>query len=185
MKKIFLILIAVLLISGCVQQEAKITEIKIPGHGNTIYTFNNDIRDALKLEVDNPEKIREMFYSGKMDIVFDGSDNSKNAYFTVILIDLINRGDGKIPTFLAFEGKWIDFDTYYFIGDAWHNKTDDVIQKPNFTEPVLWLSIGNETSIETDDNIIYMKGKELFGLRLAGDRLTLAVFGINRIEDIK
>ncbi|HLD49087.1 MAG TPA: hypothetical protein VJB11_01885 [archaeon] len=179
MKKIFLILIAIFLISGCTQQQA-IKEISIPGHGNTIYTFNNDIRDTLKMNVSEPEKIRSMFYSGKMSVVFDGSNNQENAYYKAILVDM-----GKIPTYLAFEGRLIKFQYYYFIGDEWHNETDEIIQKPNFTEPVLWLGVSNETEIEIKDNIVYLKGRDLSGLRIAGDRLALAVFGINKIEDIE
>lgn len=183
-KKILLIVIlaSLVLVSGCAEQPQEIKEITIPGHGNQVYTFENDIREALKVPVNSETGVGIlMSMYDHYTIVFDGSDMQDNAYFRVVLINL-----GKIPIFYAYEGKAISFEYFYYIGDQWYNETDGEIKKPDFSRrPTIWLkgpSTGaNETSLTLENNILYLQGTSYKNLTLAGDKLTLIVFGIKSV----
>lgn len=179
MKKILIGLVVLVFIAGCTEQQP-ITEISIPGHGNQIYTFTNDIREALRVKTNDPEGIKSTGKTlTKINIVFDGSNTQDNAYFRVVLINI----GAKLPTYYAYEGRLVTFDSYYFIGDKWYNATSEEITKPNFTETVLWLSgpsTANETSLTLKGNIIYLRGDSYKGLTLAGDKLVLLFFQIDK-----
>jgi hypothetical protein len=172
--------ICVIIVAGCVQEEVALKEISIPGH-NDIYTFSNDIRDALKVESNNPAAIKSQFYEGEMSVVFDGSSPQDNAYFTVVMTNIM----AKVPTYLAYEGVLIKFQPYYFIGETWYNRNGDEIEKPKLAN-VLWLkgpSTGaEETSVNIINNTIILQGTSYQNLTLAGDRLVLEVMGINYLS---
>jgi len=179
-KKMLLILILVsfVLISGCTERQP-VTEIVIPGHGDQVYTFAHDIYDSAKVPVNDPQGIGLLFaINNRYTIVFDGSDSQDNAYFRVVLINL-----GKLPIYYAYEGRMVTFDYLYYIDDQWYNETDGEIGTPVFENPVLWLigpSTGaEETSLTLEDNIIYLQGTSYDNLTMAGDKLTLLVFGFD------
>jgi hypothetical protein len=181
MKKIIL-LITLIAIAGCTQKYQPVTEISIPGHGNEIYTFNNDIREALRVHSNDPDEIKQIASQmDRMALVFDGSDQQDNAYFNVVVTDL----SAKIPVFYSYEGRLFYFVPYYYLGDQWYNRTNDPIPKPDFDIPVLWLrgpSTGaNDTSVNLVNNTVYISGTSYKNLTLAGDKFTLLVFGIDKI----
>lgn len=181
MNKIFLVLLIVIAVAGCTQQKP-VTELSIPGHGSQIYTFSNDIREALLVKTNDPDGIKTI--SRNYDnyiIVYNGSDLQDVGYFRVVAINL-----GKIPIFYSYEGRLINFDYYYFAGGKWYNSTNEELDElPQFKYPVIWLlgpSTGtNETSLTLVNNTIYLAGKDYRGLTLAGDKLVLLFFGVEKI----
>ncbi|MEM7819430.1 MAG: hypothetical protein QXD48_01215 [Candidatus Aenigmatarchaeota archaeon] len=182
-KKYILLIVILILVSGCIQQK-EIKEIMIPGHGNQVYTFENDIREALKVKTNNESGIKEIFLrNDHFNIVFDGSNQQDNAYFRVVLINM-----AKIPIYFAYDGRIITFDYYYYIGEQWFNSTDGKITKPELKYPSIWFlgpnTGANETSVNLIDNVIYLQGTSYKNLTLAGDKLTLIVFGIEKIDNL-
>ncbi len=181
MKKILLML--VIMIAGCTTTpgQAPITEISIPGHANQIYTFANDIRESLEVSTNDPEGIKAIGNNfTKMNIVFDGSNDVDNGYFRVTLVNFL----AKIPIYYSYEGRLVKFDSFYFIDDVWYNSSAEVINEPVFEDPVLWLvgpSNAEDTSVNLVDNTIYLSGTSYKNLTLAGDKLTLILFGIDKI----
>ncbi len=183
MKKVplILILLTVVAISGCTE-ERPIMEVQIPGHGNEIYAFSNDIRESLLVKTNEPEGIKAIGKSfTKMNIVFDGSNTQDNAYFSAILISILS----KLPLYYSYETRLVYFDSYYFIGDTWYNSTSEEIERPDFQDPVLWLSGpstgANETSLILENNTIHLNGNSYNGLTLAGDKLVLLFFGVDNV----
>ena len=179
---VIFLLLAIVLIAGCTSREKPITELQINGHGNEVYTFYNDIRQALLVKTNDPQGVKAIGDSfTKMNIVFDGSNVQDNAYFRAILISIL----AKVPIYYSYEGRLVHFDTYYFIGDKWYNSTSEEITKPAFQYPVLWLSGpstgANETSVVLANNTIYLNGDSYNGLTMAGDKLVLLFFGINKV----
>lgn len=174
MRLLIVVLLSVILASACVQQP-EIKEIKIAGHGNQVYTFANDIRKAAKVYANDPEAIRNIFLQNdRLALVFDGSNQQDNAYFTVVVTNL-----GKIQTYLAYEGKIFSFEPLYFIDDRWYDSTSTEIQKPELSN-ALWLkgpSTGaDETSVTVVNGTVYLQGTSYQNLTLAGDKLVLIVF---------
>ncbi|MBI2580121.1 MAG: hypothetical protein HYW27_04435 [Candidatus Aenigmarchaeota archaeon] len=180
MKISYILVIAVILIAGCVQEEAPVNEVSIPGHAE-VYTFSNDIRDAIKVNATEPAEMRKMFYKGQMNVVFDGSSQQDNAYFTVVMSNIM----AKVPTYLAYEGVFIKFQPYYFIGDTWYDKNGNEIEKPDFGGPVLWLkgpaTGAEETSVKLENATIILQGTSYKELTLAADKLALVAMKVDRI----
>ena len=183
MKKfIVAILFAVVLVAGCTQQKP-VTELTIPGHGSEVYTFSNDIREALKVKTNDPQGVKDVGANLQhINIVFNGTNKHDNGYFSAVLISIIN----KVSLYYAYEGKVIYFDSYYFLDDKWYNSTNEIIEKPNLSDTILWLkgpSTGaNETSLVLVNNTVYLSGTDYKGLTLAGDKLVLLLFGIEKID---
>ncbi|MCX6819057.1 MAG: hypothetical protein NT129_03605 [Candidatus Aenigmarchaeota archaeon] len=186
MKKIMIIFIAVILLSGCIEQEQEkeIKSITIPGHGQQVYEFSYDIKKSLAVYSNDPASIKGLVWnSSKINIVFNGSNEDDNAYFRVVLINTIN----KLQAFFAYEGKLIDYDTFYFVDWQWYNKSIDKINKTEFSDTVIWLVGPNtgakETAVNIEGNIIYIQGTSYENLVLAGDKFALIVMGIERIKE--
>jgi hypothetical protein len=190
MKKILIIIFVVsafVIVSGCTGQNAPITEITIPGHGQQIYQFSYDIRESQAITSDDPLLISlAAANADNINIVFDASSSKDNSYFQVIIINIIQ----KITTYYSYEGKvFVDFPVYYYIDvngtRTWYNKTNEEIQKPDLNETTLWLlgpSTGaSETSVTLDGNIIYIQGTSYKNLTLAGDKFALIVMGIKEV----
>ncbi|MBI4896480.1 MAG: hypothetical protein HY832_02930 [Candidatus Aenigmarchaeota archaeon] len=174
---VILLIVALVLVAGCIQDEP-IKELRIPGHAE-IYTFETDIREAVKVYSNDPVLIRQKFFSAdNVTLLFDGSSGEDNAYFVVTLVNL-----GKIKTYFANEGRFIQFTSYYLDRGQWFDSQNKPLASaPNGTL-MLWLkgphTGANETSVTIENNTITLQGASLNDLRLAGDRLTLIVFGIN------
>ncbi|MBI2578654.1 MAG: hypothetical protein HYW26_03010 [Candidatus Aenigmarchaeota archaeon] len=173
-------LFSVLLVSGCVQQQREIKEITIPGHPQ-IYSFSNDLREVLKVPVSGKADMQILFLqSSSIDIVFNGTSTQDNAYFRVVLIDMIT----KMQAYASNEGKQLTFRSYYFVDSKWYNSTNGEIEKPGLGTAI-WLkgpeTGAEETSVRADESIITVQGTSYKNLTLAGDRLVLVVFGIDRI----
>ncbi len=181
MKTIFALLL-VLLVAGCTQTaQQPITEITIAGHGNQIYTFTHDIRDSIRVQSNDPEGIKAIGDSFRnMTIVFDGSSEEDNGYARVVLVNFL----AKVPVYYSYEGRLVKFNSFYYIGDTWYNSTNEEIEQPVFNGPVLWLvgpSTATETSVNLVNNTIYLSGTSYKNMTMAGDKLTLILFGINEI----
>ncbi len=180
--KLYLLLIGIAIIAaGCVQQEdTSIREVAIQGHAE-IYTFSNDIKDAIKVNTTEPEEIRKQFYRDRMNVIFDGSSQQDNAYFTVLMSNIM----AKVPVYLAYEGVLIEFQPYYFIDSTWYDKKGNEIEKPVFEGPVLWLkgpSTGaEETSVKLENSTITLQGTDYKELTLAGDKLALVLMKIDAV----
>ena len=181
MKFSFILMVSIILVAGCVQQEeVSIKEVSIPGH-NDIYTFTNDLRESLQVAADDPQEIRQKFFSGSMNLVFDGSSQQDNAYFTVIMTNIM----AKIPIYLAYEGVLMEFQPYYFVENVWYDRSGNEIEKPALTGPTLWLrgpATGAENvSLSVTDNNITLQGTSYKELTLAADKLVLIVMDISSI----
>jgi len=181
--KIAYILLPILIVlaAGCVQQEdTQIREISIQGHAES-YTFSNDLRDVLEVPINDPAGIREQFFSSNVNFVFDGSSRQDNAYFTVTMTNIM----AKVPPYMAYEGRIIEFTPYYFVGDIWYDRKGEEIEKPELQGPVLRLkgpSTGAEdTSVRIENATITVQGTDYINIVLAGDRLVLAVMNIDAI----
>ena len=179
-KLIILVVFAVVLVAGCAQ-ELPVTEVVIPGHGSQVYTFSNDIRQSLLVNTNDPEGIKAI---GRqltiMNVVFDGSNQQDNAYFQVVLTNIV----AKLPIYYSYEGRLIRFNSFYFLDGQWYNSTNEEIERPEFNGPVLWLvgsSTANDTSLTLTNNTIYFSGDSYKGLTLAGDKLVLLFFGIDSV----
>ena len=180
MQKIFLAIIAVVLVAGCAEQQP-VTEISIPGHGNQIYAFHNDIRESLKVPVNDPEGIKALASYNGLNLVFDGSSGQDNSYFTIVTTELTQ----KLPVYFSYEGRLFGFRPYYYIGPQWYDADGIEIGEPSFSGPVLWLlgpSTGaNETSLTLVNNTVYLQGTSYKNLTLAGVKFTLLLFNIDKI----
>lgn len=173
-------LVSVLVVSGCTEQQP-ITEVSIPGHGNQIYAFHNDIRESLTVPVNNPAGIKALINSSNgMNLVFDGSSPQDNAYFTVVTTEVTE----KISTYYSYEGKLFGFAPYYYMGEQWYDSGGVEINGPP-SGPVLWLlgpSTGaNGTSLRLENSTVYLSGDSYKGLTLASDKLALLVFNIDKV----
>ncbi|HLD85768.1 MAG TPA: hypothetical protein VI968_04385 [archaeon] len=180
MKYIVFALAVLVIVAGCVQEKAPIKEISIPGQAK-IYQFTNDLRSAVLVKSNDETGIKNIFYAAKnINIVFDGSSETDNAYFSAVLIDF----GAKVPLYLSYDGVQIKFTPFYTLSDDWYNATDDKIPEPTFIEPVLVIkgpSTGaEETSVNLYNNTIVLQGTSYKNLTLAGDKLTLIVFGIDK-----
>lgn|SRR3989338_1854212 len=176
-----LAILAIILVAGCAEQKQPQNEIYIQGHGDQIYTFANDINEALKVSTNDPEGIKSIGRSfSKMNIVFNGSDQQDNAYFRVVLVNI----GAKVPSYFSYEGRLVYFDTFYFLDEGWFNSANEQIPQPLFADPVLWLrgpaTGANETSLMLENNTIYLNGDSYKGLTLAGDKFVLLLFGIDK-----
>lgn len=183
-----IILIAILsiaFVAACLEeQKDPILYIQVSGHG--AYEFTNNVRESIEVPVNDPQTVKALIdNSKKIVIVFDGSDEEDNARFQVSILNTIF----KLQDYYAHEGKLLDdFDSYYYIGDRWYNKTNDFVDELHLeSDTVLWFKGPNtgaeETSVKIDRNVIFIEGKTGKGIELAADRFILAVFGVNRIEE--
>jgi len=182
--KIFpvLILILVMIISGCVEESKEIKELKIPGHGNHIYQFSNDIREVLNVPVNDPIAIKKLVWqSDRLNIIFNGSSKQDNAYFQVVVINIVS----KLQTFFAYEGKLLQFPVFYYENGRWFNSTEDEIILPDLEGANLWLmgpdTGARDTSLFSMGDIIYLQGTDYKNLTLAGDKFALLIMGIDKI----
>lgn len=187
--KYAILVIALVFIAGCVQQqEQPITEISVPGHGQ-VYTFANDIRQSIKVRAESAQEIRDLFRSERhWNIVFNGSDEKDNGAFRVALIDITS----KVPFYFAYEGKTTTIDTYYFLsenGTQWYNATAAPIAEPQLPGLTLWLkgpaTGAAGTSVTLQNKTVLLQGTSQKNLSLAADRLVLIVFGIDSLDDVR
>lgn len=185
MKLLAILLIGVVLISGCTGSSYQpVTEITIEGHGNQVYTFSNDIRQSLRVPVNDPDGIKEIGRDYDiMAMVFNSSSPQDNAYFTVVTTNMMN----KIPNYDAYEGRVFQLIPFYFDEKGqWYNRTGGNITKPDFRVPAIWLvgpnTGANETSLRLTNNTIYVSGTDYKNLTMAADKLTLLFFNIDKID---
>ncbi len=183
-------LLLAVLVAGCAQppQYEPITEISIPGH-QQIYAFNNDIRQSILVKAESEQEIRGLFESSRhINVVFNGTDEMDNGMFRIALIDI----SAKIPFYFAAQGKETAMDIYYFLtdnGTQWYDYKEDPINEPALSGLTLWLkgpaTGATETSVTLQGNTVVLQGTDLRNVSLAADKLTLIVFGINNLTDIK
>ena len=172
-------MILLLALAGCVQKP--VTEITLPGHGQQIYAFANDIREALKVPTNDPAGIKALFdSSSKVAIVFNGSSPEDNRYFQVVVVNTVT----KLQAYYSYEGKLMRFDVYYYDNEGWHNSTGGAVLQP-LNGAAIWLLGPNTgaaaTSVALERSVVYVQGTGYKELTLAADRLSLAFMGIERI----
>jgi hypothetical protein len=187
MKTAVILLVLIALGMGCVQQtpqnSTEITEITLPGHPT--YVFSNDVRTALKyntsFEDDIGHAIRQ---SGHLNIIFNGSSTEDDAYFSVVLYNVIE----KIQTFFVYEGGLMKVDTYYSINNTWYSAGNDTIPYANITalaSPIIEIRGPHtgalENSITFNGRRILIQGQSYGNLTLAGDKLALIVMGVKQV----
>lgn len=185
-KIIFPIIVTILIvvaISGCTQPQNSndATELQLPGQP-VVYSFSNPVKQALAYSISDSGLIRYSVLSSKdIDIVFDGSSKEDNAYFQTTLFNIVQ----KIQTYSVYNGRIINFNTYYFIGDTWFYSTDNEINKTKSENVVVWIKGPNtgagENSVSIANNTVYVQGTNYKNLTLAADRLVLAVLGVEKI----
>ena len=178
--------IAILLLvlsSGCVheEEETEIKEISIPGHYHS-YIFSYDIRESLNVTSSDPDAIMNLVGSADvLDIVFDGSSEEDNSYFSIALFNIAS----KLNNYFIYEGKIWKSQIFYYIGDHWYNSSTEEIEKPELG-PAIWFLGPNtnatETSVKLVDNIIYIQGTSGKDIELAADKFSLNVMGIRKVD---
>ena len=182
-KSLLILLVFTLIISGCVEENKEIKELRIAGHGNHIYAFSYDIRESLKIPVNDPIAIKILVWqSDRLNIIFNGSSQQDNAYFQVLAINIVS----KLQTFFAYEGKLLRFPVFYYENGKWFNSTEEIII-PDLKGANLWLLGPNtgasDTSLFSVNNIIYLQGTSSKNLTLAGDKFALVIMGIENVEE--
>jgi len=179
---LILFFIALIFISGCVEEEREIKELVIPGH-HTTYQFSHDIRESIEIPTNNFTGIRtSVFETEILNIVFDGSSAEDNGIFGVVLFNVAS----KLNVYFAYEGKIWRYNPFYYIGDQWYNGTEE-IDKP-VLGITLWLlgpnTGANETSVNLIDDVIYLQGTSSENMELAGDKFALIVMGVREVEQV-
>jgi hypothetical protein len=183
-------ILAIILITGCTQTSAEqpITNLTFPGH-SIMYTFNNDIRESILLDVPQYSGIRSLFYrESTINIVFNGTNEQDNGMFQVPLIDFT----AKVPFYLAAEGKNETLRLFYYVDEGnvtqWYDFENNQIDKPDFDGTVIWLrgpmDGANSTSIRLENNTIFVQAQNNRNMSVAFDKLTLIVMGIDNIEQV-
>ena len=179
-KELIIAVFAAALVAGCTSQQP-VTELMIPGHGSELYSFANDIHEALAVKSNDQQGIHQIGNDFiVMNIVFNGANSTDNAYFRVVIIDLIP----KVIKYYSYDGKYVVFNKFYYIDDKWYNETGGEMPKPQFAAPTLWLvgpSEASGTYVNLQSNTIYLSGTSYNNLTLAGDKLALIFFGIDQI----
>ncbi|MBI3190687.1 hypothetical protein HYZ41_03205 [archaeon] len=186
-KIIFLIVIMlVVAISGCTQQNPNnnnddATELQLPDQP-IVYTFSNPVKQALLYPISDSGQIRYAILSSKnIDMVFDGSSSEDNAYFQTTLFNIVQ----KTQTYSVYNGRIVNFNTYYFIGDKWYNSTTDRINRTESQNVIIWIKGPNtnakENSVSLSNNTVYVQGMNYKNLTLAADRLVLTIIGVEKL----
>ena len=110
-----------------------------------------------------------------------------NGMFRLALIDI----SAKVPFYLAYEGKSMVIDIYYFTdfgGVQWFNANNEEIEKPALGGFTLWLkgpaTGATETSVTLEDKTVLLQGTSQKNLSLAADKLSLIVMGVNDIGNL-
>ncbi|MBI4895461.1 MAG: hypothetical protein HY831_03125 [Candidatus Aenigmarchaeota archaeon] len=178
---IFIILIiSVVVISGCINQEEPKKEAYNFTKDGVEYTFNNNIYDSLNISIQDEKYVKASIDSAQSVIVlFNGSSLEDNSYFSVVSYNIVE----KIKNYFVYsKGQIVDF------------KAIDIEQ--NHTIPggstVIFLRgpstgahgtsvyydgncIVNNVSIAPFNNCIVVQGTDYKNFSLAADRLILSV----------
>ncbi len=174
------LLILLVLVSACTQTEIK--ELFVTSH-NTVYTFSYDVREALKVPVENSDQIIRTFAeNSEITLVFNGTSGSDNAIFAVTSFNIVSN----VGQYFKNEGIPVYFDVKYFVNDTWYNKTGP--HDPDLSGTVIWLkgpaTGAQRTAVYMNNGHIFVEGTDSKNVILAGDRLFLLLIGINKFEDI-
>lgn len=154
--------------SGCSAQKKELKYMKI---GDEEYFFNSNLYDSIKYPISDASGIKSAFdNSDVMCIVFDETSEQDNAYFAVVSYNIVF----KITRHYTLLGKEFGFSVCngYNLSDI---RTPFVTLKGPETG-------ASENSITLNGNEIIVQGLNSTKLQEAGDRLVLAVFGIETLE---
>src|SRR3989344_8904860 len=180
--KIFIVLIPVLLVAGCIQEP--LHNITISEH-NVDYIFTSNNRKAIQVPANNPEEIRDlMIQNYRINLVFDGSDAQDNGLISVALFDITS----KLTTYFISENISKEFAIYYYIDDQWYDIKKNQTEKPDFNkedEVTLWMlgprTGAAKTSVNLEGRIITVQGTSRENIAKAADKLVLIVMGIEKV----
>ena len=180
--KIFIVLIPVLLVAGCIQEP--LHNITISEH-NVDYIFTSDIREAIQVPANNPQEIRNLMLENyRINLVFDGSDAQDNGLVSVALFDITS----KLTTYFISENVSKEFAIYYYVDDQWYDIKKNQTEKPDFNkedEVTLWIlgprTGATKTNVELVDRTITIQGTSRENMAKAADKLVLIVMGIEKV----
>lgn len=169
MKKVILLVLALVILSGCAQKN-ELMQLKINGEN---YDFSEDIRQSIKIPVQNVSEIYSMLKNQNIVIAFNGSSGKDNGYFAVAAYNLVF----KMSKYRAQEGMPANFSSAVF-ENLTVQKDDTVIifKGPN--------TGASENSVSLAGNIIVVQGMTYKNITLASDRLSLLMLGIWTEKDI-
>ena len=165
----FLILLAVFS-SMCTEKQEGLHNIRI---GNHVYVFTSDIREAMRVSVNEPMKIKKLIDNAdRIDVVFNASEED-NKYFAVVGFNIVS----KLQTYYASLGWAKDFRGMPIENATFQHPTI-FLRGPSTgaTNTSVWLLHTNNTK-----NIIIVQGKTFEDMEKAGDKLVLTVLGVNEI----
>ncbi|MFC2143586.1 hypothetical protein ACFLQN_04270 [Candidatus Aenigmatarchaeota archaeon] len=201
MKYVIILLILLIAIAGCVepQKEEEITKINIARHGAQVYEFSHNILDTLRdVPINDTETIKNVSdQSSTFNIIFDDlASPEEKARYSVVSYNIII----KLKTFYAYERGIAlgeeNFNSYYHSDGTWFYNEQEILDAndENIIDHLntdqesitIWLMGPDtgveETSVEIEDRIVYIKGKTGKEIEIAADRFILAVFGFNDVE---
>ena len=154
--------------SGCTSHETELNQLNIGGQE---YVFSTNLYDSINYPVNSPGGIKNLFDSSDTAcIMFNESSEQDNAYFAVVSYNMVF----KISRFYANMGREFGFSVC----------NNDSLAAGD--SPVILLK-GPDTgaaanSITLNGSTITLQGMNYTNLQQAGDRLVLAVFGIESLE---
>ena len=166
----------VIIIAGCTQQ-AEIKNIVI---GNVEYSFSEDVRQSIKIPVNDAPLVRNIIDENRdINVVFDCSASTEKPYISVAAYNIVS----KIQNYVIYSRyTYAKFSTFCYVGNDWYNSTDNKIEKPDFTSAVIWFkgpATGAEsTSVTAYNNTILIQGTSYRNMTLAADAFSLAMLGI-------
>lgn len=175
---LILAIVAAIVVAGCVQQPQPITNITIDG---VDYSFANDVREALKVPVNDRFQIQQlMIYSKNISVIFDCSIPEEKPTISVVAYNAVST----IQNYLISHGTFAYFNTYCFIDDQWYDARDNSTTKPSLGATI-WFkgpkTGANRTSVLIENNTVVIQGTDHKNMTLATDAFSLAFLGISKI----
>lgn len=190
----FLLLISIVLVSGCVNQEPEKPKalFNITKDG-VDYQFTNNIFDSMKIPINNGSEIKRFIkYASAVSVVINSTSDEIDGSYIVIIYNTVE----KLKHYYIYSrGKFVDeyFYKKYRIKDdkllKWSYENNTWVESPVGIDSIEWPVLyfrghdagAAETSVTLDESgkIIYIQGTDYRNLSLAADRFALEVLGVN------
>ena len=166
-KKIILILLILIIVSGCADKG--LHKITI---GNTVYQFIQDIKQSQLVPIENSTEIYQLVkISDKINIAFEPGKGDEGI-FQVVAFNIVR----KTQQYYADLGWTKQFNTVFL---------NETILPDNETN--IWLRGPNtgatNTSVYLINTTIVVQGETNKSLEMAADRLSLTILGIDKIKN--
>ncbi len=158
---------ASMLSSGCIFQERNVTSIAIY---DTEYRFNTNLLESLKIPINDPAGAKALFDNATLVcLVFDGSNEQENSYFVVVSYNVVL----KLTTYYT---NFNDSKNFTACNSSEAEKADAIIELKGPRTGA------TDNSVILEGKKVVIQGRTSKELEKAGDRLILAVFGIERLD---